>query len=180
MREDMELTYWQGILNHSELLVKFSQAFAEILDALSFATINARLYQTASMESVVANLHVQVMRFCVRAVKWYRHHPIIRAVSSVFKPYDLAYKDIVEQMRYCSRAVKELGNAAQGAELRDIHIGISKQDDELRDIHIAIGKQENELREVRLAVVELQNRLGEGFLRSEDQLREILNVALSK
>lgn len=83
-------------------------------------------------------------------------------------------------MRYCSRAAKESGNAAQGAELRDIHIGISKQDGELREIHIAIGKQENELREVRLAVVELQNRLGEGFLRSEDQLREILNVALSK
>jgi len=44
-----------------------------------------------------------------------------RAISSIFKPFELDYKDTVEEIKLCSQTVNNIASAASRAELRDLH-----------------------------------------------------------
>lgn len=107
--------------------MKLAEAFAEIGDALKSASDSCMMYQTDDMQNITSRLYLQIMRFCRKAVKWYTRHPLKRAFSSILHPYALSYKNIVEQIRYCSATLKDRSNTAMGAELRDVHISVQTQ-----------------------------------------------------
>lgn len=78
------------------------------------------------------------MLFCTKAVKWYNHKSPTRIVLSVVHPYELSWKDNVEQIRYYSSALENRSSGAMGAELRDVHILIQSQGLSISDIAMAL------------------------------------------
>ena len=45
-------------------------------------------------------------------------------MSATFTPYELKYKDTVDQIQLCSRTIKDMAVAKSQAEIRDIHVSI--------------------------------------------------------
>jgi hypothetical protein len=54
---------------------------------------------------------------------------IQRSLSAVIRPFEISFKDIVDNIMACSRRVDERAGAAMKAELRDLHIEIMQMRD---------------------------------------------------
>lgn len=79
------------------------------------------------MQDAVSRLYGHIMIFFHDVVKWYRKSSTGRALSSIFKPFDVEYKDTVEEIRMCTGIMDEIANAAGRAEIRDIRIYVQMQ-----------------------------------------------------
>ena len=156
----------QGILNHATLVSQLSQALAKIGEALQQTKLSAELYQTDNMREAIARLYAHILLFFQQAVRWYTMGPAGRAFSSIFKPFDLDYKDTVEQIKLCSQTVNNIANASSRAEIRDIHITIQMQNRQLQE-------RDKKLHEMQLQLKEIQSKID----RSTSQ---VLQVATSK
>jgi hypothetical protein len=108
------------------------------------------------------------MLFFQQAMRWYNRSPAGRAISSIFKPYELEYQDTVDQIKLCAEAVHDLASAASRAEIRDMNITIN------------LLREDMQLRQQTL--VEMQNRLTqtqENHLKIEESVNRTLQVAIS-
>jgi len=86
--------------------------------------IVAGLYQSDDMRDGIARLYEQIMRFLIRALKWYDKGRIRRVASSLVSPYELEYKDTVEQIEECAATVRHLANSKSQAEIRDLSLSM--------------------------------------------------------
>ena len=156
----------QGILNHATLVSQLSQALAKIGEALQQTKLCAELYQTDNMREAIARLYAHILLFFQQAVRWYTMGPAGRAFSSIFKPFDLDYKDTVEQIRLCSQTINDIASASSRAEIRDIHITIQMQNRQLQE-------RDNKLHEMQLQLKEIQSKI-------DSSTGQVLQVATSK
>ncbi|KAF2195728.1 hypothetical protein K469DRAFT_17491 [Zopfia rhizophila CBS 207.26] len=113
-----------GIIEHRRLIQEFSQALVQIGDALRQTKLTVELYQTEDIRDATSRLYKHVLLFFAQAIKWYNRSPLGRAFSAAFTPYELKYKDTVEQIKLYSRTIKDIAVAKSQAELRDMHISI--------------------------------------------------------
>jgi hypothetical protein len=111
----------KGIINHANLVNHFSQALGLIADVLPTVHISADLYRTDRMRDAVANLYAQVLLFLRQAVKWYQMGPAGRALTALFKPFELSYKDTVESIRDCAQSINEISSISAKEETREIN-----------------------------------------------------------
>lgn len=79
------------------------------------------------MKEAISRLYAHIILFFQQAVKWYSMSSAGRAFSSIFKPFELDYKDTVEEIKLCSQTVNNIASAASRAELRDLHDIVKEQ-----------------------------------------------------
>lgn len=107
-----------------------SKALAKIADVLPQVNIAAELYHSDDMRDAISRVYEQIMRFLLQALKWYDKGRIGRALSVIISPYELEYKDIVEQIEQCTSTIRHLAMLKSQAEIRDLNtsIAIMRQD----------------------------------------------------
>ncbi|KAL3423911.1 hypothetical protein PVAG01_05658 [Phlyctema vagabunda] len=110
-----------AVINHEELLTEISKTVAKIGDILPRTDLCANLYPTQRMREAVAQLYAKIMGFVQEAVKWYKKGKVSHAVTAIFKPYDLGFKGIVEDISEASRRIDQEASAASKAEIRDLN-----------------------------------------------------------
>ncbi|CAG8962269.1 hypothetical protein HYFRA_00005324 [Hymenoscyphus fraxineus] len=115
-----------AVLNHEESISRLSAAFALIGDALPHAKLKLELYGNDAMLQAVSQLYAQIMRFSQRAIGWYTESKLKHFYHSVTQPYSLSYKDIVAEVKTCSKRIKQLAEDAAQAEQRAIHVKIER------------------------------------------------------
>jgi hypothetical protein len=153
-------------VDHGDLVVKFAQALAEIGDALKETKLSAELYQTEMMKEAIAHLYAHIILFLQQAIKWYNMGPAGRFISSVFKPYNLDYKETVEQIKLYAETVDGIATAASRAEIRDIHIIIQMREEERQRRDAKLHEMQLELREMQLKI--------------DQSVRKVLQTAISE
>ncbi|KAF3228106.1 hypothetical protein TWF192_007917 [Orbilia oligospora] len=116
---------FQGVMNHEELVIQLAKGITKIADALPRMELRAILYPTAQMKHLIQTLYAHIIKFLLRAVKWYQQPTWKRAVSSITEPFALHFKDILEDISEQSRQIDQLAVAASQAELRDMHIMVA-------------------------------------------------------
>jgi hypothetical protein len=139
---------FQGVLNHSELLLQLSKALATIGEILPRTDLNAALYPTDRMKEALSRLYAYIIKFFQQAVEWYKLSTTSRAVSSIFKPFELSFKDTCDKVNESSRMVDDIANAAVKAEIRDLHITVN-------NMHIKFNEMEikfTELMQIAISV----------------------------
>jgi hypothetical protein len=114
----------QAVLNHEELLAQISKTVSRIADVLPRAELASSLYQTDRMNRAIAHLYVKIMRFVQDAVKWYKMSKFKHSITSITRPYDLNFKEIVEEITKASRNVDKEASAASRAEIRGLHMQV--------------------------------------------------------
>jgi hypothetical protein len=109
-------------LNYEQLLKAVAKTFVRIADVLPRTELHLRLYTTNRMLVDVAQIYASILDFVRRATEWYAKNRVQRSLSAIIKPFEISFKDIVDEIGTCSRRVDEHANAAMKAELRDLHI----------------------------------------------------------
>ncbi|KAI1752738.1 hypothetical protein F4782DRAFT_499913 [Xylaria castorea] len=122
-----------GIINHGNLVVQFSQALSMISHVLPITKLSAELYQTDQMKDAVANLYAHILLFLKQVVRWYVVGPAGRALAALFKPYELSYKDTVEQIRLCANTIDGIASIAMKVEVREMNVFLQEQSQRLTE-----------------------------------------------
>lgn len=111
----------KGIINHGNLVTQFSQALSMISEVLPITQLSADLYRTDQMKDAVANLYAHILLFLKQAVKWYTVGPARRALAALFRPFELSYKETVEQIRVCAGTINRIASILSKAEVCEIN-----------------------------------------------------------
>lgn len=149
-------------MNHANLVTQFSKALAKIGDALSQARLSAELYQTDLMKEAVSHLYAHIILFFQKSVKWYNMSSAGRALSSIFKPFELEYEDTILEINLCAQNVNDIASAASRAELRQVYNVQQKElearDERLREMQEQLEARDERLREMQKQLKDIQEK----------------------
>lgn len=125
------------------------------------------------MKEAISGLYAHIILFFQQAVKWYNMGPASRALQSILKPFDLDYKDTVEQIKICSETVEDIANAAARAEIRDMNITVKLLDKKLQE-------RDRKLDETYMKLHDMQAELKDQQLKIDGQVDRVFQVVTSE
>ncbi|KAH7308658.1 hypothetical protein B0I35DRAFT_442378 [Stachybotrys elegans] len=141
-----------GILNHGTLVAQFSQALSMIAQVLPRTELSAELYQSNEMKDAVAHLYAHILLFLQQAVRWYHAGPASRALTALFKPFELSYKESIEQIMLCAQQIDDISSIASKVEIREIKVlvegesaKLAKQEAKLHEMQVQFNLAHEEL-----------------------------------
>jgi hypothetical protein len=152
-------TKCQGILNHATLVTQLSKALAKIGDALQQTKLSAELYRTYTMKDAISRLYAHIILFLQQAIKWYNMSQAGRAIYCILKPFELSYKDTVDEIKLCVQTVNEIAGMAGRAELRDMHISIQMQQQQSRERDAKLHEMQAQLKDIRETIDDSTSRV---------------------
>ncbi|KAH0425980.1 GMC oxidoreductase [Colletotrichum camelliae] len=124
----------RGIISHGNLVAQFSQALSTISEVLPNVKVTAELYQTEQVKHAIASLYAHVVLFLKQALKWYNVSPASRIVKSLFKPFELSYKETVDQIKRCAQTINNIADVAAKSEIREVNVYLRDQTSKVEDL----------------------------------------------
>ncbi|VUC36835.1 unnamed protein product [Clonostachys rosea] len=127
-------TRFLGIINHEALIEQFSRALVMIAELLPQFKVSPDLYRTEGMEWAVSGLYTVVLLFFKKAMKWYNVGPAGRAISAIFKPFELTYEDTLEGVKQFSDTIDIIARLEETIEARES--SDTSNDQSMRLVHL--------------------------------------------
>lgn len=171
-------------------------ALCEISEFLPSVELVLALYPTAIIKHAASMLYAHILRFLVRALKYYEESRLMRAVHTITRPAALRYQDLISLIRRDAETVKKHAATSSQAEIRAIHDGVAafgcqlesetnKAQAERLDIHLKLNTLENMVTQVRHTLefqhaVQESNQIQIRNAISDVQLRQALSVVASQ
>jgi hypothetical protein len=109
------------LLNHEELIKQVSKALVQIAEVLPRIDIKISLYPSEEMSRAVTTVYVSILQLLQQAAGWYSEGKVKHFVSSIIRPYELRFKDLVDDIARSSRQVDQLAFTASQKELKELH-----------------------------------------------------------
>ena len=127
-------------MNHEELLHQLAKALSSIAESLPRKDLTLVLYPTQQMKMAVSHLYAQLIRFMLRATRWFKRGKLTHCFGAIARPFGLDFKDDIEKLDEVSRNIDELASVAAKAELRDTHLEMLETRAELREARTEIHR----------------------------------------
>ncbi|KAF4928390.1 hypothetical protein CGCF245_v012729 [Colletotrichum fructicola] len=141
-----------GIISHGELVEQFSQALSMISEVLPMTKVSAELYQTEQMKDAIGKLYTHILLFLKQALEWYKMGPASRVFKALFKPFQLSYKDTVDQIKLCAQTIDSVSNIGLKSEVRKMNLMLQSESQRLQE-------REKNLHQMQLEFRAAQERL---------------------
>lgn len=109
-----------GVINHGNLVAQLSQALATMAEVLPRAKLTSELYNTADMKNALSNLYAHLLLFLKQALKWYNVGPAGRALSAIFRPFELNYGGTLREIEQCALTIDKIASLHVKLEVREI------------------------------------------------------------
>jgi hypothetical protein len=95
------------------------------------------------MRQAVAQLYAHIIKFLIRAIKWYSASNSRHVWDSLARPVELCYADIITEIESCTKVVDNVAVAASWAEQRDIHLEVLRHASRVDNLeHILIDMRQ--------------------------------------
>ncbi|KIW81989.1 hypothetical protein Z517_05015 [Fonsecaea pedrosoi CBS 271.37] len=141
-----------GAIDHARLFAKIAEALTLVGESLQRVTVYSKLYSPAEILPTIARLYGHVILFLMKAVKWYKKSSWWRALKSVSEPYDIGYKETVDQIKACTASLDTVADSAAKVELRGVTLmqtqsvtSLNAVDSKLEWLHGAFAKSVSQL-----------------------------------
>ncbi len=128
------------MVNHETQIKQLAKACTQIADLLPRAEITLELYQTDAVFKAVTNLYISIIEFLRHAVKWYKQGKLRHTWTAITRPWELGFRDYVEDIDLGSRRLEQLASISSQAELRATHLETSRIREELREARMQLDK----------------------------------------
>jgi hypothetical protein len=151
------------------MVAELSKALTRIGEVLPRIQINLVLYRSKWMQDSVSRLYAHILLFLQSAVRWYNSGRAQRVVSSIFRPYPLVFREIVDQIKECTSNMDSISNTSSQAEIRGITWA-------LQDHGIRLHESDQKLNDMQQRLRDMQD-VG---LRYETLIKRLVQVAEGK
>lgn len=139
-RKKLKLRLLKAVVNHEDQIKQLAKTCTQIADLLPRAEITLELYQTDAVHKAVTSLYISIIEFLRHAVKWYKQGKLRHTWTAITRPWDLGFRDYVEDIDLGSRRLEQLASISSHAELRDTHLETSRIREELRETRVQLDK----------------------------------------
>jgi flagellin-specific chaperone FliS len=129
-------------VNHEKQLRVLAQGLSQIADVLPRIEFANALYPTARMQRAVSEIYSKIIRFFLRAKRWYQQGKLRHAWEALSRPTELYYDDLIRDVGECTKAIEVLANTGAQAEQRDMHL-------EIQELNKRLQSSEQILQELR-------------------------------
>ncbi|KAI1802976.1 hypothetical protein F4811DRAFT_527153 [Daldinia bambusicola] len=143
-----------AVTNHEKLVFKLSTGLNEIASILSHAEFIMRLYPVPHIKHVAVAMYAHVLRFLLRALKWYQESPIKRAIHTITRPAELYLNDICDTITALSQNMFQLAANCSYAELRDMRMVMEENSREHKQ---SIDQLNSKFEELRALITKWQS-----------------------
>jgi len=130
----------KAVVNHEDQIKQLAKTCTHIADLLPRAEITVKLYQTDDILKAVTSLYISIIEFLRHAVKWYKQGKLRHTWTAIARPWELGFRDYVEDIDLGSRRLEQLANMSSQAELRATHLETSRIREELRETRMQLDK----------------------------------------
>ena len=80
------------------------------------------LVPTEQIKHAISQLYAHILKFMIRAMKWYAEGKVKHFIVAVFRPASLRFKDLLQNIESCAQTVDQLAMGASQAEQRNMHL----------------------------------------------------------
>lgn len=190
------LTERQAVVEHERTGTTIVMALCEISESLPSVELVLALYPTAIIKRAASMLYAHILRFLVRALKYYEESRLMRAAHTITRPAALRYQDLISLIRGDAETVRKHAATSSQAEIRAIHDRVAafggqlesetnKAQAERLDIHLKLNTLENLVTQVRHTLefqhaVQASNQVQICTALSDVQLRQALSMIASQ
>jgi hypothetical protein len=108
-------------VNHQNLLSRLSTGLCQVADLLPRAELILQLYPTEQIKHSIVAMYTYILRFLLRALRWYQESKQMRVIHAITRPAELRYDDLLEKISSLSRSMTEFALVISHAEQRDLH-----------------------------------------------------------
>jgi hypothetical protein len=115
------------VVNHQKLVCRLSGGLCEVADILPRAELILQLYPTPHVRRTIVSLYAHIVRFLIRALRWYKDSTTRHMIHAITRPVELRYDDLLDLITVQARGLTELASASSHAEQRDMHSTIQRQ-----------------------------------------------------
>jgi hypothetical protein len=137
------------VLNQEELISRLAEALCEIAQVLPRVELKTTMYKTDEMYGLLENLYLSLIRFFSRAIEWYHESKVVHALNSFWKPDQLRFKDLRNEIADTATKIDKLAETlmqAQVVELVSICRRMEIQQQSMRTEHSSMSDMLLELR----------------------------------
>lgn len=147
---------------------KLAQALTDISDILAQVKLTAELYQTERMKQAIAALYAYIIKFFLSVIPWYKHRSATRLLLAIVSPFDVVYRDTLQQVKSAADTITTLASHANWAELRDVH-GV------VRDVQGGVDDIDLRLRRLEYGVQQISRYT----MNCEKKIDHVLKVGIA-
>ncbi|KAK8043795.1 hypothetical protein PG994_012633 [Apiospora phragmitis] len=138
-----------AVVSHAGLVKNLAKACSCIADALPRADLGLILYPTPAIREAVARLYAAIVKFALRALRWYQQGRLMHIASAIASPWALGFEEELAEIERNSKSVEELAQSAARAELRELRF----------QVHQSRSDQQ----QARTELLQLKNTVEDGF-----------------
>jgi hypothetical protein len=118
--------------NHGKQLRVLAKGLSQIADVLPRIEFASILYPTVRMQHAVAEIYNKIIRFFLRAERWYQQGKLHHAWEALSRPTELYYSDLIRDVEECTKEIETLANVGAQAEQRDMHLEVQEMSRRLK------------------------------------------------
>ena len=137
------------MVSHAGLAKNLAKACSCIVEALPRANLGLILYPTPAIREAVARLYAAIVKFALRALRWYQQGRLMHIASTIASPWALGFEEEFAEIERNSNSVEELAQSAARAELRELRF----------QVHQSRSDQQ----QARTELLQLKNTVEDGF-----------------
>lgn len=109
------------MIEHERTGTTIVAALCDISESLPTAKSAITLYPTPGMIKSVSILYAHIMRFLIRAWKFYHESKLMHAIHSVTRPTALRYDDLLKSIQRDAESIRRLAMTNSQEEVRSVH-----------------------------------------------------------
>lgn len=109
------------MIEHERTGTTIVAALCDVSESLPTAESAITLYPTTAMVQSVSMLYAHIMRFLIRAWKFYHESKFMHALHSITRPAALRYDDLIKSIRRDAESVRRLAVTNSQEEVRGVH-----------------------------------------------------------
>ncbi|KAI0908787.1 hypothetical protein F4823DRAFT_597280 [Ustulina deusta] len=173
---------FHAVLSHEALVKNLAKACSRIAESLPRSDLSLILYPTSAMREAVARLYAVLLKFLLRALRWYRHGRVMHVLASIANPWSLEFEEELGDVERQARAVDELAQSASRAELREARFQIHEIRRDLQAMTRIVEDGFQRMTQFALENQTLQSRMSNDLTSSKEmiysvQLGQILSLS---
>lgn len=175
----------KGVVNHQKIITRLSEGLVQIANLLPTTELTSRLYPVPRVRSLVVAIYVNILKFLVRALRWYQESKFMHMVHAITRPTELSYDDILQTISSLARSLSDAAMVSSQAEQRDMHLEILRQIQGQECLQRSLDSQDALIRQVGMAVLgacghqqDLAAELRSLIIQGQDAMREHISTVL--
>lgn len=120
------------------MVKELCKALNHVAESLRHVQLNLLLYPTDAMREAATKLYLHIITFTTRAVKWYERRRVPKALSILSTPFELKFRDVVDDIIETSRSMDRLALSLSQVENRQMRLEITETRKLAQDIKSAL------------------------------------------